>query len=499
MAKNSLKAWILCHKCELVILFLILCVSLITRLYKIDGFLTFLGDEGRDVRVVRNLLRGDLVFIGPQTSVGNMYLGPLYYYLIAPSLFISKLNPIGPAIMMALIGTLTVALTWFVGRRWFNPLAGLIAALLLALSPVAIIYSRSSWNPNPMPYFALISVYGIYKVWRYDNFKWLIITAVSTAFVLQMHYMSLLLLPLIGIFWLASLYKVRSQREDLRLYIKASLIGLITFIFLMSPMALFDLKHGFMNAKAFSALLFGSQSTVINSPFGSDRLITIFLQITSDLVLARQQILVPLVSLIIFILSIWALVNSKSKYKPALTILFSWLILSILGLGMYRQQLYAHYFGFVMPAFYLLLGLILSLIFKRGSLGKIMATMTIASLLFLNIKYSPLKETPNYQMKRTENIVDLIIKESAGTKFNFGLIAKQNYDESYRYFLENKKAALVRGEDGVTQQLFVICEDGDICQPEGNSNWQIAKFGPSHVVSQWQIDGIKVYKLVHSQ
>ncbi|HAS69155.1 TPA: hypothetical protein DCS00_03255 [Candidatus Collierbacteria bacterium] len=93
----------------------------------------------------------------------------------------------------------------------------------------------------------------------------------------------------------------------------------------------------------------------------------------------------------------------------------------------------------------------------------------------------------------------MIIKESKGEPFNFGLIAKQNYDESYRYFLENKKANLVRGEVKIVDQLFVICEDGDKCQPEGNPDWQIAVFGPSHVVSMWQIDYLKIYRLEHTK
>ena len=93
--------------------------------------------------------------------------------------------------------------------------------------------------------------------------------------------------------------------------------------------------------------------------------------------------------------------------------------------------------------------------------------------------------------------MDLVIKESAGSSFNFGLIAKQNYDESYRYFFENKKAQLVRGESGITDQLFVVCEDGETCQPEGHPQWQIAIFGPSQIVSVWNIDHIKVYKLIH--
>ena len=58
---------------------------------------------------------------------------------------------------------------------------------------------------------------------------------------------------------------------------------------------------------------------------------------------------------------------------------------------------------------------------------------------------------------------------------------------------------MFRGEDKITDQLFVICEDGDSCQPEGHSHYQIAIFGIAHVVDEWRLDHLRIYKLVHSE
>ena len=183
MAQVKIKEFIKKNKFEVFLVAFIVLVALFLRLYKISDFLTFLGDEGRDVRVVRDLItKGDLIFIGPQTSVGNMYLGPLYYYLIAPALFLSRLDPVGPAVANALIGTLTVFLTWLVTRQWFGRVAGVLSSLFFAISPVGIIYSRSSWNPNPAPLFALICAWGIYQVWVKQKNKWIIGTAISLGF-----------------------------------------------------------------------------------------------------------------------------------------------------------------------------------------------------------------------------------------------------------------------------------------------------------------------------
>ena len=224
-----LKSFFIANKTESILLIFVTLLSLVLRLYRIDEYLTFLGDEGRDVRIVRDLItKGNLVFIGPQTSVGNMYLGPLYYYLLAPALFLSGLNPVGPAIANALIGTLTVLLTWFAGRAWFGKVAGFVSAFFLAISPVAIIYSRSSWNPNPAPLFALICAYSIYQVWQNQKPKWIVVTAISLAAALQMHYLCLLLIPFLGLFWFLSL---RSQNKlQKSALLRSSALGFLIFL-----------------------------------------------------------------------------------------------------------------------------------------------------------------------------------------------------------------------------------------------------------------------------
>ncbi|MCX6704440.1 MAG: hypothetical protein NTZ07_03265, partial [Candidatus Woesebacteria bacterium] len=137
--------WVKDNKTEAIILGVILALAAVLRLYKIDQYMTFLVDEGRDVIIVRRFLtelRPPL--IGPGTSIGNMYLGPLYYYMMAPALLFANFSPVGPAVQIALLGVATVFFVWFAGRVWFGKTAGLISAGLYAISPTVINFSRSS-------------------------------------------------------------------------------------------------------------------------------------------------------------------------------------------------------------------------------------------------------------------------------------------------------------------------------------------------------------------
>lgn len=487
--------WIKKNKLEFIFLLAVLLLALFLRLYRIDGFMTFLGDEGRDVRIVRDLItEGNLVFVGPQTSVGNMYLGPLYYYMMAPALFLSGLNPGGPAVMVALLSVLTVWLTWYVGRKWFGKNAAIIAALLYAVSPVAIIYGRTSWNPNPMPLFALLSIWGIYEVFQNKKYFWLPLIGISTAFALQMHYLGLLLLPTLGIFWFLSLKNIKKDKLSINKFSKNTVIAVLIFLFLMSPLVLFDLKHQGINLKAFSSLV-STKSGVFNLGAVLTKPFYLFtFSISSLLSGIEKPTLVTIFTS--FISAIFLLINRK---KIQIKIIFTWIFVTVLGLGLYNQPIYIHYLGLIYPAIFFLFGALLASISKISSPLKWIIYFLLAIFVANTLRTGPTFDKPNYQLRRTEEIADLIIRESGGEPFNLGLIAKNNYDESYRYILENKKAALEKDQNKITNQLFVICEDGDKCKPEGHSQYQIAVFGIAHVDQEWQIDNIKIYRLIHTK
>src|SRR6266568_1185891 len=103
-----------------ILLLLILLLAAFLRLYKIADYMTFLGDEGRDVLVVYNILHGHLTLLGPTSSVGGFFLGPIYYYFMAPFLLLFNYNPVGPSVMIGLLGVITVWLVYYISKEFFN-------------------------------------------------------------------------------------------------------------------------------------------------------------------------------------------------------------------------------------------------------------------------------------------------------------------------------------------------------------------------------------------
>ena len=102
-------------------------------------------------------------------------------------------------------------------------------------------------------------------------------------------------------------------------------------------------------------------------------------------------------------------------------------------------------------------------------------------------------------MNAVTQITNLIISNSNNQNFNFSLLAKQNYDPPYRYILGQNNAKIVDLPNNMADQLFVVCEPFQIdCNPINNPEWSVAAFGWAKIDNQWEINGIKIFKLIHS-
>lgn len=136
---------------------------------------------------------------------------------------------------------------------------------------------------------------------------------------------------------------------------------------------------------------------------------------------------------------------------------------------------------------------------------KVLLGASFVALIVINFVNSPLKDNPNRQLHRAQEVSKEIIKLSNGEKFNFALIAPSNYEAGYRYFLDMYGAPVVDidpldTKNTIRQNLFVVCEDlPEKCDPTHSPKAEVAAFGWSKIDQQWSLYGVTIYKLVHTQ
>ena len=504
---------------------IILIVAAFMRLYRIADYMTFLGDEGRDVLVVYNILHGHLTLLGPTSSVGGFFLGPIYYYFMAPFLWAFNYNPVGPAVMVALFGIATVWLIYVVGKEFFNSKVGLMAAAIYAISPLVITYSRSSWNPNPLPFFSLLTLYLIYKASIKNSLKLFFVAGLLFGIAMQLHYLAIFLGVIIIVYTaVVFFYKQRNFKNSSNLF-RNYLSIFLGFIIGWSPFLAFEIRHGFLDFKNIinfvlfsgktgaSANFFATVYDVFFRLFG--RLVFYFptpdLQYRyGHLTLVTWQIFILIFAIFASIIVFFNLFKSFKLRNGSFEkyLLFAtWLALGVLLFGFYKKEIYDYYFAFMFPLPFFLVAESLDFLknLKILKIGIILAFILFVVITALNLEGIPFQYQPNRQLNQMRTIADFVMTQTNVKPFNFALIAAGNSDYAYRYFFTVWNHPPVTIEDPahdpqrktVTDQLFVVCESPLPCQPLGNSLWEIAGFGRADIAGHWKVSVVEIYKLVH--
>ncbi|MBI5045077.1 MAG: glycosyltransferase family 39 protein [Candidatus Levybacteria bacterium] len=495
---------------------LLSCIVLLAaslRLYKISDYMTFLGDEGRDVLIVKHILEGNFTLLGPRSSAADFFYGPIYYYLITPFLWLFKLDPVGPAVFIAIIGILTVYLVYIVGKEWIGIRGGLIAAALYAISPVVLVYSRSSWNPNPLPFVSLFALYLLYKGIEKNKKRYFLFTGILLGLGIQMQYLALFLGAIVAISLGITIFL---NKENL-LFESIKKYGVIFcgFIIGWSPFLVFEILHRFPNLQTMTNFLlgkYGSPTPTTTTFFGQmheiflklfGRLVTRFPDIHPNQAVEKDYLIVWYVlTIILGIASVICI--SKIKNKTAKIILFTWVIAGVAFFGFYKKSLYDYYLGFMFPLPFLLVGNLFQNFIKKRSLLTYFALAMLVFLFVFNLLGLPFRSQPNKQKDQVKQIAQFVISKTDNKPFNFALITPGNSDHGYRYYMEvlGHKPVEIQNQftdpdrKSVTDQLLVVCED-TTCGPLGHSLFEVAAFGRGEIVGEWDTSVVKVFRLIH--
>ncbi|MEI6082996.1 MAG: glycosyltransferase family 39 protein [Verrucomicrobiota bacterium] len=125
--------------------------------------LEFQGDEAYAAHLALDALKtGKLPLAGLMSSVG-VTNPPLFAYLLIPMFAINP-NPAFVSACIALLGLAAVVITWHIGRKYYGPMAGLVAGLFFAVSPWAVIYSRKIWAQDFVPFFATCTLWAVHAL-----------------------------------------------------------------------------------------------------------------------------------------------------------------------------------------------------------------------------------------------------------------------------------------------------------------------------------------------
>lgn len=440
-----------------IILLLLLLIAAFVRLWRIDDFTQFRGDQGSAGIILYEALKNrQLPLVGPTVSTGQLP-GPAYYYIIALPLILSRFNPLLPAVMFAIFGIATVFLLYYLANRMFGTPAAIAVAAMYALSPAVIRMDQTMWNPTAIPFLVTLMLFCLYKVHEDKKPAFILLTSFCLGILVQLHYTNALWIPPIVLWWA---YKSRNLRW--------LLFSTAAFLLPLSPFLYYEFQHQFIDFRELISVFLHPPPRGEAGPRFIGRL---------QYVLTRT-FFTPfprLTQLPTIVTGFILLAVPFFKRKSAVSVILSaFATLIIILLSWYKGPFFDHYLWFFLPIPFFLAGSFIAFVIPKKFQFPVV-TLGIALMLYFYVPKLELTKPKIGDIERTQTVANAILKDSKGEPFSFGLISSFSYtDLHYRYFFHIRNADPLPVLDTTYKTLYLVCE-GEQCPPFPHLNIQSMK------------------------
>ena len=459
-------------------------IAAVIRTYHMRDLAVFLADQASDSTAVFNILKGDFTLLGPITSVGGFYNGPIVYYLMAPIFWIFKSNPLSGTIFQTLIFCFTIPFIYFIGKKVWNVETGLLAGFIFAISPLMVEYSRAAFNSFPAIFFSTLIIYLLISLQKpFSNIKLLMI-GVFIGWILQMHYFTVAFVLLVSIYPL-----FRRELFSWKYYL-FTMFGIgIGF----APFLLFEIRHQFLNTHRMIEYFITAPDDTIRS---LNNIFMIWPRVMGEII-GNNNIFM---GLLFFLMIGIYLGNTFHSYKKnhihILLFLLLFFIVTIIG-AIYGKRLESHYvISFHTSLIIFFSATMISLLRKN----KLIIGVFVFCIMLINI--------PSWGIAAEKHPVQdgLSIKDFTYAASLIHDDNKQQYNVAMHAQGDNRamplRYTLLLLDDhpqhydtytNIAQLYFIVPKDEGIQQ---QTMWEYTAFGPSRIANIWNInEEYYLYKL----
>lgn len=225
---------------ETIFIISILLVAAYFRLNSLN-YMEFKFDEAFASNQALQFSRGyEFPLVGLKSSMGA-FNPPIFIYLLALPMLITS-NPIFATGFIALLNIAAVFLCYIFTKILFGRKTALMASLLYAVNPWAVLFSRKIWAQDMLPLFVILFMFSLWKLVEGNNLKYIIPMFIFLTILLQLHMSAIAF-----IFFLLIILLMNRPL----LPVKKLTIGVLILLILFLPYGVFELRNNFYNTKQF--------------------------------------------------------------------------------------------------------------------------------------------------------------------------------------------------------------------------------------------------------
>jgi hypothetical protein len=422
------------------LLIIILILAIFFRLWRLPEYFTFGHDEDLAAWIIKDIyIDHHLRLIGQETSIGGVFVGPLFYYLLGLFFVIFGGDPLGGMVFLILTSLATIFSIYWVFSKFFSERVGLLSAFIYAISMSLVFLDRWMVPTQTTFLFTIWFFYLIFSIY-YGKLR-LPLIGLIVGLIWYVHVAFIPLILLIPLSFYLSPHKSKLKAQVLN--IPQLLLATLIFAVLISPFVLFELRHGFQQIHGLLSVtnergqVSGIERLGKIYETASVSLMNVLFFYNNELIRIPIWLLIgtPIIFLGLFML-LW---RWKVLERNLLIILGDWILLDVIAQVISKRGITEYYFNNLVILFLLFISLVVFYLKEKYGFPIIIAT--ICCFFFVNLFW--LFSTPPVQngyLARSK-IVDAVRADQL--KNNYPCVAINYIGDSgvgggYRYLFWQK-------------------------------------------------------------
>lgn len=389
------------------------CIFL--RWHQIEERNQFTWDQVDNAWAAKNIIVDrEFPIEGMQAKLNSgLFIGPLYYYYIAPFYAAFNLDPVASGYIAISSSVISLIILYYVTKSIFSYKEALIAGLLYVFLTPYIEFDRVQWPVNFVPAISLVIFYSIYRILN-GSIRYFFLLMLALGISFHLHMTSIFYIFI----FILSIPLLPRKMETVKYFF----YSLPIFIIFISPILYMVLgANYFSRGTSYASSSYHGFYLRRMLQLGSDAFLE-FATLTHILKISVIRFLLPLAFTILYLKEKLSRKRIIFCYLVLLWILIPWILLST-----YSGELTVYYF--IIPRFIAVMMaayILVKLIFAKNIFVSLTSSVLLGAylahnvVLFFQAEYDGI----SYYRQRTLNRME------KGEQINF----QQGAPESYIYF-----------------------------------------------------------------
>lgn len=382
---------------ELILFSVLFGIYIFAHFYELEQRLVFGYDQTNNAWMMKDMIIGHYWPLVGMVAKGNsgFFIGPLFYYLLAPFYILFNLNPLAAGIFAGVASCATFAVFYYTVRQMLSPVAAVIAGIIYIFSINILSFDRISWPVSLIPVVSVLVFYFLFRLLQ-GKTNYLYPLAIVLGFSMHVHFTSIYYFPAVII---CLPFIVRQSG-----FWRKSLIALLIFGLFLLPNIIANAQSGFAHSQSlgkyletyYHGLHLRRVFQIYHDAFIDMEAILTFRQL-------RDFVWVPPVLFGI-------LIYLRDPQKRRLVLLVTlWYLIPWIVMSTYRGEITNYYFLTTRAATIITLSYILAHLVETGNLAlRILTAALLVCYMYIGIQTFIKGEYPAYEkvkIKVTEAIL----------------------------------------------------------------------------------------------